>query len=477
MRSGSSIRSLRGVLWIACLAGFTANFDLQLVNLALPQLGLAFGVNQSTLAWAVAAYVLPYAIAILAVGRLVDRYGGRRVLSIGATLFAVGSLAAALAPVYPMLLIGRVLQGLGGAAMMTTALAVISATFDDPARPRAFGIFFAAGAAAAVVAPLAGAALVATLGWRGMFATQVLLALAVLWGALAVLHGGHPGQRRSLDAPGLAFATLALGAVNVGLLQANEWGWTSPIIIATWLAAAIALVAFVRRERRTSEPAVRLAVFQSRMFVASVLVGAAAWFGILSGTIQLAVYLQTVRGLTTTDTALVLLPWPLIAALVFPRSGAVVSRIGPERVMLGSVACSAVAGAVMILFDLSTPLVIVSIVAAVGGVPIAFGVTASTSRALSEFPATEAGTASGVFNGLRQVGSSLGVAIPAAAFDLAGGGMAGSTAAFASRAVVFAIVLLSVATILSGRSTRRRFSSVSTMAPGSVASSDHPNPS
>ena len=449
------MRSLRGVLWLACIAGFTANFDLQLVNLALPQLGLAFGVDQSTLAWAVAAYVLPYAIAILAVGRLVDRYGGRRVLSIGATMFAVGSLAAALAPVYWVLLVGRVLQGLGGAAMMTTALAVISATFPAAARPRAFGIFFAAGAAAAVVAPLAGAALVATLGWRGMFATQVPLALTVLGGALAVLESDRSGERRSLDVPGLVFATLALGAVNIGLLQANDWGWTSPVIIATWFLAGIALVLFVIRERRTAEPAVRLAVFKSRMFVASVLVGAAAWFGILSGTIQLAVYLQTVRGLTTTDTALVLLPWPLIAALVFPRSGVIVSRIGPERVMVGSVAFAAAAGAAMILFDLSTPLVIVSIVAAVGGVPIAFGVTASTSRALSEFPATEAGTASGVFNGLRQVGSSLGVAIPAAAFDLAGGGMMGSTAAFTARAVVFTIVLLSVAVILRGRPIER----------------------
>ena len=240
MRSASSARSLQGVLWVACIAGFTANFDLQLVNLALPQLGLAFGVNQSTLAWAVAAYVLPYAIAILAVGRLVDRYGARRVLSIGATLFAVGSLAAALAPVYGVLLVGRVFQGLGGAAMMTTALAVISATFPDAARPRAFGIFFAAGAVAAVVAPLAGAALVATLGWRGMFATQVPLGLMVLGGALAVVRGGRSGQGRALDLPGLVFATLALGAVNIGLLQANEWAWTSPAIIATWLVAGTA---------------------------------------------------------------------------------------------------------------------------------------------------------------------------------------------------------------------------------------------
>ena len=143
--------------------------------------------------------------------------------------------------------------------------------------------------------------------------------------------------------------------------------------------------------------------------------------------------------------------------------------------MLGSVAFSATVGATMILFDLSTPLVIVSAVAALGGVPIAFGVTASTSRALSEFPTNEAGTASGVFNGLRQVGSSLGVAIPAAAFDLAGGGMIGSTAAFASRAVVFTIVLLSVAVILAGGFPREAVTTMPPGSPGGLASPEQPN--
>ncbi len=451
MRLATGARVLPSVLWVASTAGFTANFDLQLVNLALPQLGRAFDVSQSILAWAVAAYVLPYAISILAVGRLADGFGLRRVLAVGAVLFTLGSLVAAAAPAYAVLLAGRVLQGVGGAALMTTALAAISATYSPAARPRAFGIFFAAGALAAVVAPLAGAALIAVVGWRGMFASQVPLGLLVLGGAMAVVPASRRGPRGSLDVPGLVLATIALGAVNVALLQANEWGWTSPAIVATWVVAGLALVAFVGRERRTREPAVRLAVLRSRMFVASALVGAAAWFGILSGTIQVAVYLQTVRGLSTTDTALVLLPWPLLAGLVFPRSGAIVTRIGAERVMIASVAFAAAAGAAMVLFGTTTPLPIVALVTAVGGVPIALGVTASTSRALAEFPPSEAGTASGLFNGLRQVGSSLGVALPAAAFDLAGGGMAGSTAAFASRAIVFAIILGLVAVTLPRR--------------------------
>jgi len=187
------------------------------------------------------------------------------------------------------------------------------------------------------------------------------------------------------------------------------------------------------------------------MFAASALVGGAAWFGILSGTVQLAIYLQSVRGLTTTVAAIVIPPWPLAAAVLFPRSGVIVARLGAERVMITSLVFATLAGAAMVLFDQSTPLVVVSVVAAVGGVPIALGVTASTVSALAGFAQSEAGIASGVFNSLRQVGSSLGVAIPAAVFDAAGGGMAGSTWAFASRAVVFALVLVLVRVVLPRR--------------------------
>lgn len=150
-----------------------------------------------------------------------------------------------------------------------------------------------------------------------------------------------------------------------------------------------------------------------------------------------------------------LTPWPLAAAVIFPRAGRIVARLGPERTMIGSLVAATAMAAVTMGFDRTTPLPVVSVVALLGGVPLALGVTASAICALAEFRASEAGIASGVFNSLRQVGSSLGVAIPAAAFDLAlvgapGGGdvIAGSTYAFASRALAFGLVLALVAVVM-----------------------------
>jgi EmrB/QacA subfamily drug resistance transporter len=441
------------IVGVAVLASFTANLDLSIVNLALPVIGEAFGVGQSTLAWTVSAYVLPFAVSILAVGRLGDRYGHRRLLTAGGLVFAAGAVASALAPSYGVLLAGRVAQGVGGAALLTIGLAAIAATFQGPARGRALGLYFAAGAIAAVIGPLVGGLLASLVGWQGIFWAQVPLALLVAATAWTSMHRAAAGRDRPLDAIGLVLGSLVLLGINGALLQGDVWGWTSAAVIGGFVLALVALVMFVWRERSTPEPAIHLEVFRSRAFVASTLVGAAAWFGILSGSVQLAVYLQEVRGLSPTQAALVLLPWPLLAAVLFPRAASIVARIGASKVMVWSLVFALAAAVLMAAFDASTPLVVVSAVAALGGVPIALGVVASTVTALSEFRPEDAGIAAGAFNSLRQVGSALGVAIPAAAFDyaLAPGAtdlMPGSHAAFVSRVIVFAIALVAVLLLL-----------------------------
>ncbi|MDP9326421.1 MAG: MFS transporter, partial [Candidatus Dormibacteraeota bacterium] len=299
----------RLVLITASLAAATAFLDTSIVNLALPALGKAFGTSASELAWVVNAYVLPFAISILAVGKLGDAFGRRRVLALGAAIFAVGCAGAVVAPTYPVLLAMRVLQGIGASALLTLSLAVVSAGFDETARPRALGFYFAAGASAAAIGPVIGGLLTSAFGWRAMFVVQVPLALVVIVMALVALEPAVGGRRMSLDVPGLALGTLTLVGINVALLQGNSWGWLSLAVLASWAVGALAIALFIARERSTPEPAVRLSVFRNRRFVASSLVGAVAWFGLLSGLVQVAIYLQAGRGLDPTQASLVIVAW------------------------------------------------------------------------------------------------------------------------------------------------------------------------
>ena len=327
------------------LAAFTANLDLSIVNLALPVVGDAFGVGQSTLAWTVSAYVLPFAVSILAVGRLGDRYGHRPVLAIGGLVFALGAATSALAPAYPVLLAGRVAQGIGGAALLTIGLAVISASYTGAERGRALGLYFAAGAIAAVIGPLVGGLLTALLGWPGIFWAQVPLALVAALAAWVLLPPAAAGRHRPLDGPGLTLAQPGPAGINGALLQGDVWGWTSVAVVGGFVLAIVALVLFVWRERATPEPAIHLEVFRSRAFVASTLVGGAAWFGILSGSVP-ARRLPPGRARPVADRGgLVLLPWPLLAAFLFPRAASIVARIGAARVMVWSLVFALAGGA------------------------------------------------------------------------------------------------------------------------------------
>jgi EmrB/QacA subfamily drug resistance transporter len=446
------------VLLTASFAGLTAILDSSIVNLALPQIGTAFGTSASQLAWVVNAYILPFAVSILVMGRLGDRLGRRGVLAAGTALFAVATLGAALAPTFGVLLAMRAVQGVGASAMLTLSLAVVSAEFPAERRAQALGLYFAAGATAAAVGPIVGGLLTSAFGWPAMFAVQVPLAAGAVAAVLLVLAPAPGGPSRSLDLPGLALGTLVLVGINVALLQGGDWGWTSGPVIGAWVLGMVAAVGFVVRERSTSEPAVPLGVFRNRRFVASSIVGASAWFGIISGTVQLATYLQAGRGLDATGAAIVLAPWPIAALLVFPKSGSVVARYGAERTMLVTLAAAALSALLMPWFDGSTPLPLVSLVAAVGGAAVALTVTASTVCAIAEFPPSEAGIASGIFNSIRQVGSSLGAAIPAAAYDLATGGalvgaaaLTGSSWALGARAAVTVLALAAVVVVLPRR--------------------------
>ncbi len=411
-------RIARLTLLLGCLASFTAFVDSGIVNLALPQIGRAFQADTDGLAWVVTAYIVPFAVSILAVGKLGDSWGRRTVLSGGALLFAAGCAGAAVAPSYPVLLCMRVIQGLGASALLTISLAVVVAAFDTATRPRALGIYFAASALGGIAGPVLG----------GLLASRIRLGGAVRAPGATGSGGRGDGaarpdpatpSRRSLDIPGLALASIALGAVNIVLLEGDAWGWASPWIWAAAIVTVVAGAGFVWRERNAPDPAVDLAVFHDDRFLGSSLVGAATWFAIVSGSVLYAIYLQDVRDLDPFEAALVFLPWPVASLVVFPRAGAIGQRLGMDRAITGSILASGAVGIVMAWFGPDTPLALVALLAGVSGALIPVAVTGSAVSAVAGFAPAQAGLASGIFNSLRQVGASFGIAVPAAAFELA----------------------------------------------------------
>ncbi|HEU5287879.1 MAG TPA: MFS transporter, partial [Candidatus Limnocylindria bacterium] len=299
--------------------------------------------------------------------------------------------------------------------------------------------------------------------WRGMFALQVPLALITIVLARRFLTE-QPRRTRALDLPGLAAGTVMLLGINVALLEAHSWGWMSLPIVASWIVAAAAFILFIVRERRAPAPAVDLRVFRSRSFVAHSLAGAAMWWALVSLSIQLALYLQNGRGLDPTQAAVVLTPWPLLGFFVVPRVGLVVSRIGHRATLMTGLVAATSSAVALVSLPPDVPLALIAVLELPLGVAMSFVLVTSASGAVAEFPPEDAGVAAAIFNSVRQVGTSLGVAIPAAVYDVVtGGSLQGEIVIDGTRwAMLVTAIAFAATTVVVGVLVRRSVPSVST---------------
>ena len=241
----------RLVLVVTILASSLAFVDGSVVNVGLPAIARGLGAGAADLQWVINAYLLPLSALLLLGGAAGDRFGQRRVLVIGTTIFGLASAGCALAPNLAWLLLGRAVQGVGAAMLMPNSLAILGASFSGEARGRAIGTWAAAAAAAGAIGPVLGGWLIDQVGWRAIFVLNLPVAGAAIALALVfVRDAAAEAPPAALDTPGALAATLALGALTWGLtLGSGPHGWTWDAIAALVVGAA-ALVGFVGIEHR-----------------------------------------------------------------------------------------------------------------------------------------------------------------------------------------------------------------------------------
>jgi EmrB/QacA subfamily drug resistance transporter len=333
--------------WIVAttiLASSLAFIDGSVINVGLPAIGASFNGNAADLQWIINIYLLPLSALLLFGGAAGDRFGRSRLLVLGTTLFAVASVACALAPNLPMLLGARAVQGIGAALLMPNSLAILGASFSGEARGRAIGIWASASAIMGALGPVIGGWLIDTVGWRAIFVLNLPPAIGAIVLALIFVRD----ERRSRDAVALdtlggVLATLCLGALAWGLtLVSGASGWTTTA--AGLLAAALVMMlGFLWTEKRLGANAMMpLALFGSSNFV-GLTVLTLLLYGALGALMVTVPYtLIKAGGYSGTQAGSVLLPFAVVLALASPWMGRIAARVGPRWPLgLGSlvVAC------------------------------------------------------------------------------------------------------------------------------------------
>jgi EmrB/QacA subfamily drug resistance transporter len=324
----------RLVIATTILASSLAFIDGSVVNIGLPAIGASFQTDAADLQWIVNAYLLPLSALLLLGGAAGDRFGRRRLLVAGVSLFGLASLACAAAPNLPLLLIARFVQGASAAALMPSSLAILGQTFAGEAKGRAVGIWAAAGAAAGAVGPVLGGWLIDAGSWRLVF--LINLPLCVMTVALAYISVDTDADDPTdpLDLRGAILATMGLGLTTWALTEGSGRGWSLFALVILG-AGVIFSIIFLISERRLGDKAMMpLALFGSASFVGLTLL-TLLLYSALGGLFILVPYvLIEAAGYTATQAGAALLPLPLVIALASPAAGELSVKIGPRWLLV-----------------------------------------------------------------------------------------------------------------------------------------------
>ncbi|MFC4114168.1 MFS transporter [Nonomuraea zeae] len=395
----------------ACLGAFMLLVDVTIVMVALPGITADLHLSFSGTQWLLDGYALALAALLLAAGSYADHAGRRRVYLAALAVFALASLACGLAPSGGLLLAARVLQGAGGAAMMATTLALISATYHGRQRGIAFGVWGGVNGAAAAIAPVLGGLLTEHLHWRAIFLVNLPISLVAAWLTMRTVKESRlPGGSR-LDWAGMITFTVAAGALTYGLIEAGQHGWTSARTLLPLAGAAVSAVAFVLAETRSEQPMLDLRMFAGRSF-SGIMVGAAllmpAAFACLAFT---SLWLQQDLGLGPVMTGLALSPMAATSLLVSVAGSRLFPRLSP-RVALGGGLLLIAAGALLQgLLGAHSTWTALAPGLVVTGVGVGLAIPSLSSAAMAYAPPQRAGMAAGTVNTVRQLGYALGVAV------------------------------------------------------------------
>ena len=419
----------RWVIASTVLGSGIAFLDATVVGIALPSIDREFHGGVDTLQWVVTGYSLTLAAFLLLGGSLGDRYGRKRIFTVGVVWFALASACCGVAPSAGLLIAARVVQGVGGALLTPASLAILQASFRPEDRARAIGAWSGLSGVAAAAGPLVGGYLLAIGSWRWVFYINLPLAAAVV-----VITARHVPETRDptssgrIDGVGAALAVLFLAGLTYGLIEAPTRGWSSPAVIASLLVAAVAAPAFLVVEHRRTHPMLPLGLFRSQQFRGANAVTFVV-YGALGGALfLLPVELQIVAGYSPLASGLALLPVTVVMLALSARSGALSTRIGPRLQM--TVGPLVVGAGLVLLTRASDPgnywtqVFPAVLLFALG---LAVTVAPLTSTAMGAAPPEHSGIASAVNNVVSRAAGLLAVAVLPLLAGLTGAAALGAT--------------------------------------------------
>ncbi len=399
-----------------CAGIFMLLLDISVVNVALPSIQRSLHSTFADLQWVVDAYALTLASFLLTAGVIGDMFGRRRLFALGLLIFSVSSLVCGLSTTPLMLDLARGVQGVGGAIIFATSLALIAQAFTGRERGTAFGVYGAVIGGAVAIGPLVGGVLTSGIGWRWIFFVNLPIGAVAIAITLTKVSDSRDPTRRRVDWIGFITFSASLFMLVLALVQGNAWGWHSPTIVSLLVGAAVAMAAFLVAEWLGSSPMLDLALFRRPAMVGVSLTAFVLSSTIFAMLLYVTFYLQDVLGYGPLAAGLRFLPISILSFIISPIAGKLTLRVH-ARYLLGlgllliALGCKL---ATHIQPDSTWTVLLPGFLVAGVGIGVTNPVVASAT--VSVVPAERSGMASGVSNTFRQVGIATGIAALGAVF-------------------------------------------------------------
>jgi len=337
-------------LAITSLALYMSVLDASAVNVAFPSVQRDLGTSRSTLSWMLSSYTITTASFLLLAGHLADRVGRRKVFSGALFIFIVGSAVAGIAQSFELLILGRVIQGVGAAGVAPTSLALCLPLFPPERRPTAIGIWGSMASAGAATGPTVGALLIDVASWRAIFWVNIPIGFVVIILAIMKVPETEADRvdRGRLDPLGIPLLTLGVALLMLAIVQTGSWGLSDTRTVLLLVIGSTLVPVAIQRSRKHANPALDLSLFRVKTYWTSVLVIGLFGCGFLAGFLSTTLYIQDLWGYSVVQTGLALSPGPVIATIVGVFSGKIAERVGHRIPVL--IGVTAMAGSYLLLY-------------------------------------------------------------------------------------------------------------------------------
>lgn len=409
---GLTSRRRWAILLVLAGSQMLVQLDATIINTAMPAIKRAFEMSEAQSLWVVDAYMVIFGGLLLLAGALGDRFGRRKMLILGMAIFVAASIAVAFSPDANFMIIGRGLQGLGGALVVPQTLSILTAVFPREERSKAIGIWAGAMGFGMAFGPLVGGVLVDLIGWAGVFWVPAPIAALCMLG-MATVPESRSQLHTKLDVPGAITGTIAMVAIVFAIIEGIQKGWTDSLIVGSFAIAAVSTLLFIIIERRTDQPLLPMAFFKQRDFTGSMVGMFFIMFALMGVMFYMPQFFQLVQGMSATESGARLMPLALAMMFFAPVAAKLLPRLGPRLMLFWAPAVHG--GGALLLFSfilgVDTPYWMIGLGLAFLGIGGAMHMPATTDTAMASVPVDLAGKASAVNNAGRQLGGTLAIAI------------------------------------------------------------------